>query len=101
MVKVTAFVPSDKTVPATGLCVTVSGPLQSVATTPAVRSGRTAWHMALADRLPERAHAVRPGGVRSTTVMTAEQLTLLLAASWTRNDTKLEPRPSSVPGAGV
>jgi hypothetical protein len=43
--------PSPTEVPAAGVCVTTTGPLQSLATTPALKSGTSAWQVASATLL--------------------------------------------------
>src|SRR5438552_2027558 len=69
------------------ICVTLSGPLQSVTTTLPVKSGTAAWQFAFAEAFCDGAQVAMAGGVSSVTVKVVEQLLALLAAD--RKSTRL------------
>src|SRR5437667_11075775 len=73
---VTVVRPRPTRVPAVGVCVIDSGvePLQSVATTPLVKSGTGAWQTPLAKSPTRRASVLIVGGVLSVTVKVALQV---------------------------
>src|SRR5436309_16112260 len=73
---VTVVRPRPTRVPAVGVCVINSGVelLQSVATTPLVKSGTGAWQRPLANALCSGATLLRVGGVLSVTVKVAVQV---------------------------
>src|SRR5881394_1683825 len=93
--------PSPTEVPATGSCVTTTGPLQSLATTPALKSGTSAWQVASAKALWLGAQLVIVGGVLSVTVKVAVQVDSLLAASLTCRVMVVTSSPREVPAVGV
>src|SRR5437867_3072916 len=100
---VTVVTPRPTSVPATGVWVIDRGaePLQSVATTPLVKSGTGAWHSPLAKALWFEAQVVMVGGVLSVTMKLAAQVDSLVAPSVTCKATVVTPRPTGAPRAGV
>src|SRR5213596_4250646 len=100
---VTVVRPRPTRVPAVGVCVIDSGvePLQSVATTPPVKSGTGAWQRPLAKALWFEAQVVMVGGVLSVTVKVAVQVDSLVAPSVTCSVTVVTPRLTGVPATGV
>src|SRR5204862_462870 len=98
---VTIVTPGVTELPAAGVWVTVTGPLQSVATTPAVKFGTDAWQVTSAKAFWSGAQVVMTGGVLSLTVKLAAQVDSLFAASLACRVTTVTPRPTEVPAAGV
>src|ERR1051326_5256526 len=98
---VTVITPRPTVLPAVGVWLTVTGPLQSVATTPPVKSGTDAWQLTLAKALWLGAQVVIEGAVLSLTVKLAVQVDSLLAASLTWRVTVVTPKPTVVPELGV
>src|SRR6266566_3582256 len=99
---VTVVTPKPTRVPAVGVCVIDSGvePLQSVATTPLVKSGTGAWQTPLAKALWLGAQVVIVGGVLSVTVKLAVQVDSLVAPSLTCSVTVVTPRPTGLTSEG-
>src|SRR5438093_7420011 len=100
---VTGVTPRPTSVPAVGVCVINSGVelLQSVATTPLVKSGTGAWQMPLAKALILGSQVVIVGAVLSVMVKVAVQVDSLVAPSLTCSVTVVTPRPTRVPAVGV
>src|SRR5438876_12109485 len=100
---VTVVTPRPTGVPAAGVWVIDSGaePLQSLATTPVVKSGTGAWHSPLAKALWFEAQVVMVGGVLSVLVDALAMFDSLVAASVTCSVTVVTPRPTSVAATGV
>ena len=73
----------------------------SVATSPDVKLGTTAWHEALAKADCAGGQVIIEGGVLSDTVNVVEQVAELLAASFTVITTVVVPRPAVDPAAGT
>src|SRR5438093_11546405 len=100
---VTGVTPRPTRVPAVGVCVIDSGVelLQSVATTPLVKSGTGAWQRPLAKEIGRAAWRESVGGVLSVTVKVEVQVDSLVAPSLTCSVTGVMPRPTRVPAVGV
>src|SRR5204862_6144599 len=82
---VTVVTPRPTRVPAVGVCVINSGVelLQSVATTPLVKSGTGAWQRPLAKALDRKSVVEGKGGVLCVTVKVEEKVDSLVAPSLT------------------
>src|ERR1051326_9122757 len=100
-VRVIVYVPGPTSAPAGGSWVTTTGPLQSLATTSAVKFGTAAWQFPSALALRSAAQVTIAGGRVSVTVKVAVQTDSLLAASFTCRVTVVTPNPTRVPEAGV
>src|SRR5262249_33018924 len=81
-VKVMAWLPGARAVPASGLCVTLTA-VQSVKVICAVRSGTSAVQLVPAESVRLVAQAVMNGAIVSTMVTTAVQVAVLVAPSRT------------------
>jgi len=97
---VTVFAPNAATAPAAGDWVTVTLPLLSFATTPAVKLGISAEQLLAASKVADEAQTVIVGAVVSTTWKCVRQPPVLPAASNTARLTLIVPIGTKVPAGG-
>ena len=100
-VMVTRVAPSPTKVPAAGDWVMTTDPQTSVATTSVVKSGKTTWQAAFADRVRFVAQVVMDGGVVSSTATVKVQALVLPEPSVAVQVTTLVPRAKVLPLAGT
>src|SRR5438094_8507220 len=93
--------PRPTSVPATGLCVMVTGLQLSLATVPVATSGTAAWQLPSAEALPPAGTEVIEGAVVSLTVKEVGRAPCREARSVAVTVIVVTPRPTSVPATGL
>src|SRR5438552_17168052 len=93
--------PGPTSVPATGLCVMVTGLQLSLATVPVATSGTAAWQLPSAEALPPAGTEVIEGAVVSLTVKVRSE-ERRVGKEWVAVTVMVvTPRPTSVPATGL